>query len=148
MDITKVFEIFFQYVIPLSGLAAGGSYGAKKAKKKLDDILIQKSGLLELSNMDLDMVDRKRAMNVVELSKAYLLFDIDEFPDAYLRRAARSLNQLCGVYSRFRKQVEHYPEPARNEFFRSWGVRIYIDKRYIEDPRVHDDLMPLIDDFS
>ncbi len=123
-----------------------GIYAARRAAKKRKIRRVEQSGLLDVAKMDLGMVDLRRALDVIELSDDSLPANIDDIGKPRLRVAARELEGLAKAYSSFRKESERYGETARNNFYSSLGVRIYIDNRYIEQKPLEE--FPAMSEFS
>ncbi len=135
MDISQMLQLIKEIGPP--ALGAYGTYKAVKIRKRRNEKRIRESGLLEASGMGLDEVDIGRTLSVIKLSEdppEHL--DIESLRDLpRLRVAARELDGLCRAYSSFLEEHGRYPDSARDNFYMSLGVRIYIDKRYIGQKR-------------
>ncbi len=88
--------------------------------------IIKESGLLKAANLSFSGIDRERAMRVIELSDNNLPADIPSIGDPGLREVAMALESIDYAYSQFVNARGVSPELARQQFYRSRAVNLYI----------------------
>lgn len=124
-------------------------YGARAAKEIIIEIgsdlpdpndfepnprvLIKESGLLDSADLSFGGIDKKRAVQVIELAngKIQLPHDIRAIEDAGLKDAAFALESEGKAYSRFVFQRRYDPKAAIRDLFGSRAVDFYIRKTWI-----------------